>query len=104
MERKVSKEIEDKKKHLAALEEMLAGPVHIGFVIAREHDIRTLKDAILMNDPDDRRSEIEGFKLRGELRYAEQMVKTFEDARVSLKDRIDEMVERELQERVNVKQ
>lgn len=96
-------DVTEKKKHLEALEAFLASPAHIGFVAAREHDIRILKDAILAVEPVDRESEIEGFKLRGELRYAEQMVKTFEDARVSLKDRIDEMVERELQERVNTK-
>lgn len=96
-------DLSEKRKHLEALETFLASPAHIGFVAAREHDIRELKDAILMVEPEDRRSEIDGFKLRGELRYAEQMVKTFEDARVSLKDRIDEMVERELQERVNTK-
>ena len=99
----MSQEIKEKQAHLEALETFLASPAHIGFVLAREHDIRELKDAILMVEPDDRRSEIEGFKLRGELRFAEQMVKTFEDARVSLKDRIDEMVERELQERDNTK-
>jgi hypothetical protein len=98
----MSKEIEDKKKHLAALEEFISSPAHHGFLLARGHDITELKDAILV-EPIDRESEIEGFKLRGELRYAQQMIKTFEDARVSLKDRIDEMVERELQERVNTK-
>jgi hypothetical protein len=96
-------DLAEKRKHLEALEEFLASPAHIGFVLAREHDIRILTDAILSVEPVDRETEIEGFKLRGELRYAEQMVKTFEDARVSLKDRIDEMVERELQERVNTK-
>lgn len=96
-------DLSEKRKHLEALETFLASPAHIGFVLAREHDIRELKDAILMVEPTDRISEIEGFKLRGELRFAEQMVKTFEDARVSLKDRIDEMAERELEERVNTK-
>lgn len=96
-------DLSEKQKHLEALETFLSSPAHIGFVAAREHDIRLLKDTILMVEPIDRETEIEGFKLRGELRYAEQMVKTFEDARVSLKDRIDEIVERELQERDNTK-
>ena len=96
-------DLSEKRKHLEALETFLASPAHIGFVTAREHDIRMLKDAILMVDPVDKATEIEGFKLRGELRFAEQMVNTFEDARVSLKDRIDEMAERELEERVNTK-
>jgi hypothetical protein len=95
----MSQEIEDKKKHLAALEDFLRSPAHKGFVAAREHDVQSLLDAILLVEPEDRVTEIEGFKLRGELRYARQMIKTFEDARVSLKERIDEMVERELQER-----
>jgi hypothetical protein len=103
MEQRMSQEVKEKQKHLEALEAFLTSPAHIGFVIAREHDIRTLKDAILMVEPVNRELEIEGFKLRGELRYAEQMIKTFEDARVSLKERIDEMVERELEERVNTK-
>jgi hypothetical protein len=95
--------LSEKQKHLEALEAFLDSPAHNGFVVARAHDIQLLKESILMVEPEDRASEIEGFKLRGELRYAEQMVKTFEDARVSLKDRIDEMVERELEERVNTK-
>jgi hypothetical protein len=99
----MSQEIEDKKKHLVVLEEFLKSPAHKGFVAAREHDIATLKESILLVEPTDRMSEIEGFKLRGELRYAEMMVKTFEDARVTLKDRIDEMVEAELQARDQIK-
>jgi len=95
----MSQDIEDKKKHLVALEAFIASPAHAGFVTAREYDVKTLHDAILMVEPEDRKTEIEGFKLRGELRYAETMVKTFEDARVSLKARIDELVELELQER-----
>ena len=75
----------------------------MGFVAGMEHDIRELEVAILMVEPVDRESEIEGFKLRGELRHAKQMVKTFEDARVTLKDRIDEMVEAELQARDQIK-
>ena len=99
----MSEEIVAKKKHLEALESFLSSPAHKGFVSAREYDIGIIRESILMLEPVDRASEIEGFKLRGELRYAEQMVKTFEDARVSLKERIDEMVERELEERVNTK-
>ena len=95
----MSQELENKKKHLQVLEDFLKSPAHKGFVAAREYDIKTLKDAILVVEPVDLATEIEGFKLRGELRYAKQMVETFEDARVTLKDRIDEMVEAELQER-----
>ena len=95
----MSQSVEEKKKHLEALEKFIESPAHAGFVTARNRDIEMLKEAILTVEPIDRESEIEGFKLRGELRYAEQMVETFEDARVSLKERIDEMVERQLQER-----
>lgn len=99
----MSQEIESKKRHLEALETFLKGPAHKGFVAAREWDIKVLKESILMIEPVDRESEIEGFKLRGELRCMEQMVKTFEEARVTLKARIDEMVETELQARDQIK-
>jgi hypothetical protein len=99
----MSQEVEAKKKHLEALESFIKSPAHRGFVAAREYDIKSLKESILIVEPVDRETEIEGFKLRGELRYAEQMVKTFEDARVTLKDQIDEMVELELQARDQIK-
>lgn len=96
-------ELDSKKKHLVALEAFVDSAAHKGFIAAREYDIRTIKDAILMVDPVDRSDEIEGFKLRGELRYAEQMVKTFEDALVNLKVRVDELVERQLEQRDQTK-
>jgi hypothetical protein len=99
----MSQELENKKRHLEALEHFLKSPAHAGFVAARHHDIKELNEAIVLVEPVDRVTEIEGFKLRGELRYAEQIVKTFEDARVTLKDRIDEMVEAELQAREQTK-
>ena len=95
----MSQDVEDKKKHLEALEEFLRSPAHAGFVAATLHEIKGLQEAIVLLDPDTPETVAESFKLRGELRYAERMVTTFEDARVSLKERIDEMVERQLEER-----
>lgn len=92
-------ELKDKQEHLAALEAFIKSAAHKGFVAARELDVENIRNAIIMVDPVDRESEIENFKLRGELRYAEQMKKTFEDARVTLKARIDVMLEAELEAR-----
>ena len=99
----MSKELDDKKQHLESLETFLRSPAHKGFVASVKFDIGQTENAIVMNDPLTRADEIENFKLRGELRCLQQMLTTFEDARVTLKDRINEIVERELENATNQK-
>lgn len=83
------------EKHLAELEAFINSRVHQGFVNARVAEIATTENAIIVVDPVDRPMEIESFKLRGELRNLEAMKTVFEDARVDLKARIEEMLEKE---------
>src|SRR5205814_9380247 len=86
-----------KQRHLASLEVFLGSDAYVGYVAARTEDITNLESAILLTEPVDRVTEIEGFKLRGELRCQQEMLEVFSDARNTLKQRIDEMVERENQ-------
>lgn len=81
--------------HLAELETFLKGRVHTHYVAARLQEIRDNNDSIIANDPVTRQDEIEQFKIRGENRCLEQMKSIFEDARETLKVRIEEMLERE---------
>lgn len=87
------------QKHLESLEIFLQSPAHTGYKAARQEEIDSTKEAILLNDPFDRPTEIEQFKMRGELRCLEGLLTTFEDARVTLKARIEQALERENQTR-----
>lgn len=87
----------EQQKHLAELEAFLAGRVYKYYVLAREVEIKATEFAIIVTDPVNRETEIESFKLRGELRNLEAMKIVFEDARVDLKARIEEMLEKEKQ-------
>lgn len=91
----MSFELDAARTHLESLETFLASRAHEGYVAARRAEIKILEDAIIAHEPVDRVSEIEGFKLRGELRSQTEMLSCFEDARDTLKDRINEMVEQE---------
>lgn len=99
----MSEELDAKKRHLESLEMFLKSPAHKGFVAAMNYDIAATRDAIIAVDPRNREDEIECFKLRGELRALEARVTMFEDARVTLKDRIDELVERDIQNATTTK-
>lgn len=92
-----------KQRHLESLESFLGSPAHLGFVAARRSEIKSTEEAIVLLDPIERKDEIEGLKLRGELRLLIELVETFEDARVALKARIEELLERENQNAENTK-
>lgn len=83
------------EKHLEALEAFMNSVAYSGFLAARRHEIQETKEAILLNEPTDPKSQAEDFKMRGELKTLEQMLIVFEDARLTLKRRIEEMLERE---------
>ena len=93
----MSQELQDKKKHLERLEVFLQSPAHKGYKDAVLFDIEATKAGILAVEPITVGDSAEHFKLRGELRLLEQMLTTFEDARVTLKKRIDEIVERTIE-------
>ena len=100
----MSAELTAMEKHLESLEAFLASPAFVGYQAAVAKEIQDTETAIIMVDPVDRQTEIENLKLRGELRCLHTRVTLFEDARVTLKNRIDEQAERETQNAGNVKQ
>lgn len=85
------------QQHLKAVEVFIAGIGYKGYVEGIELEIKQTEQAIILNEPIDRASEIEGYKMRGDLRTLEQKKTLFEDVRVTLKQRIEEMLERENQ-------
>jgi hypothetical protein len=99
----MSQDLTEKKRHLEALEVFLKSPAHIGYVIAIEHEIQETTDSILAIVPDTLQDYAEELQLRGELRCLRQSLTRFEDARVNLKDRIDEIAEAELENATQVK-
>jgi hypothetical protein len=93
----MSQDLKEKREHLEALETFIKSPAHIGYVTAISCEIREISDSILAITPDTLMDYAEEMQLRGELRCLKQSLTKFEDARVSLKDRIDEIAEAELQ-------
>lgn len=83
------------KKHLEALETFIASPAYVGYLAAREREIKNLEAALLDCEPLDRAGEIESYKQRGERRCLQQMLLIFEDARADLKDEIEDELESE---------
>jgi len=99
----MSQEIEAKKKHLAAIDAFIASPAYPAYVAAVGLEIKQTKESIVAITPDSISNFVEEIQLRGELRCLESRLTMFEDARVSLNDRIDEMVEAELQNATETK-
>jgi hypothetical protein len=93
----MSLELEERKRHLKSLEDFLASPAHTAYKVAIEKEIYDTQLAIIAITPDSLRDFVQECQLRGELRLLENEFRRFEDARVSLKARIDEMAEAELQ-------
>jgi crotonobetainyl-CoA:carnitine CoA-transferase CaiB-like acyl-CoA transferase len=99
----MSAEVEQKKKHLAALETFLQSPAHVGYVAAIKREIQETKDAIVAIVPDNQKDFVELCQQKGALRLLESELTRFEDARVSLGSRIDAMVEAELENATETK-
>ena len=93
----MSQEVEAKRKHLAAIDAFIESPAYTGYLAARKQELRDNEDAQVAIVPDSLSNIIELIQLKGEHRYLESTITMFEDARVSLGRRIDEMVEAELQ-------
>lgn len=84
----LSEERADHVKHLEELELFLGSRVHRGFVAARKRELFEVEQAIVSEEPIDRKTEIESFKLRGDRRTLLSLISTFEDVRENLKQRI----------------
>jgi hypothetical protein len=88
------KEMQD---HLVELDTFIGSRLHQHYVTARETEIETVKEAILMTPPISDENSAIVLMLHGELKTLSDLTKTFEDARVTLKARIDVELERENQ-------
>jgi hypothetical protein len=99
----MSQNLKEKSEHLEALEAFLKSPAHIGYVIAIKQEIQEVTDSILAITPDTLMDYAEEMQLRGELRLLRMEIQRFEDARVNLKARIDEIAETELENATIVK-
>lgn len=99
----MSEEVKKLEKHLAALEAFIASPAHTGYVAARQEEIDTIEQRILLTPPIDDGSRSVQLMAFGELDSQREMLKTFEDARLTLKARIDDAVERENEQATETK-
>lgn len=81
--------------HLAQLDAFLASDAYVGYLSARDEEIRTIENRILMTPPITEINRADVLLAHGELDSQRDMKKTFEDARVTLKKRIDDLVEKE---------
>lgn len=91
----MSPEVEALQKHLEALEAFMASDAYVGYISARDEEIRIIEQRILITPPITETDRAVVLLAHGELDSQTEMKKTFEDARVTLKARIDETIERE---------
>ena len=99
----MSEELDQKRKHLAALELFLVSPAHEGYKAAVTAEIEANKNAQVAITPDSISNFVELCQQKGELRCLESRLTMFEDARVSLSARVDEIVEAELEDATETK-
>lgn len=93
----IKSELDKKTEHLDALDAFLGGPAHEGYKKGIQLDIDEVRRQIVNVEPITEVDRAEHFKLHGELRCLEQLLTAFEDARVTLKKRIDAIVERDIE-------
>lgn len=73
----------------------MSSPAYRFFKEAQQLEVDLTRQAIVMLDPMDRGTEIEAFKLRGDLRTEEQFVNYFEDTATRLQTTIDDLIDAE---------
>lgn len=83
------------EKHLEQLDAFMSSEAYVGYRSARDEEIRIIEQRILMTPPITEVNRAEVLLAHGELDCQRDMKKTFEDARVTLKARIDKLIERE---------
>ncbi len=99
----MTEEIKRAEQHLAALDAFIASPAHAGYVVAKQAEIEDVKNRILMLPPTDPKNISLSLMAHGEWECLQEALTTFEDARVTLKKRIDDMVDRQNQDATNTK-
>lgn len=80
---------------LAAYKAFVSSPGYGSFQKTFEEDALLKERDIVDLDPVDRASEIESFKLRGDLRTLQGQIDFFEDAVATLEDEIQQMLSQE---------
>ena len=85
------------QKHQAALVAFMESEAYVGFLAARRDEIRQTKEAIatIAQGASDLTHFYQILKFGGELNVLTEELTSFEDARDTLKTRIEEMLERE---------
>lgn len=91
------------REHLAALDAFMVSPAYTGHQAALKEEIRLNEQAQVAIVPDSLSNIVELLQLKGEHRCLTERLGVFEDARVSLSDRIDEIVETEIQNATETK-
>lgn len=97
------RDVDKRREHLKALDEFLKSPAFTGHQLALAHEISLNEQAQVAMVPDSLSNIVELLQLKGEHRCLTERLTVFEDARVSLSKRIDEMVEAEIQNATEVK-
>lgn len=92
----MSLDIQLRREHLASLDAFLKSPAFEGYRNAVQVELELNAAAQVAIVPDSLANIVELLQLKGEHRCLTERLTMFEDARVSLSDRIDEMVEAEL--------
>lgn len=83
-----------KERHLVALSAFMDSEAYVGYRSAGVEDIKTTEESIVIvaEGASQDKDLFEILRLAGELRNQRRTLETFEDARESLKSRIDEIV------------
>lgn len=96
-------EIKKLEEHLLALDAFIVSPAHSGYLIARDLEISDIEQRILSTPPISQDAIAVALMAFGELDCQKEMKTTFTDARVTLKGRIDEEIERDNQNATTTK-
>jgi hypothetical protein len=96
-------ELKKLESRLVELDKFIASSEHAAYKSARETEISDGRSRILMTPPINEQNIATVLMSHGELDCLESMLTCFEDARVQLKQKIDEMVDRENQDAGNTK-
>lgn len=102
-ESEVLERIDVLQTHMKALDAFLASDAYVGYLAAQNVQIENLQTLILGMLPNSEANIAILLGWHGELTAQTQMKTVFEDARVTLKDRIDKLVEQKTQNASNRK-
>lgn len=91
------------QERLVKLEAFIDSPEHAAYVSAREQEISDVQSRILLTPPVNQDQIATQLLAFGELSCLEEMKTCFIDARAHLKQKIDEMVDRDNQNAENTK-